>query len=47
MSDGGLLMAGTDGPIDPTNPLHMARAQIIAQTLIDRAGNSPWGTPGD
>jgi hypothetical protein len=36
--DGGLLMIATEERLDPTNPEHVRRARILAETLIDRTG---------
>jgi hypothetical protein len=32
--DGGLLMIATEDRLDPTNPEHVRRARILAETLI-------------
>ena len=37
--DGGLLMTATEEPLDPTNPEHLRRARILAETMVARAGN--------
>jgi Immunity protein 52 len=37
-SDGGLLMIVTEDRLDPTNPDHLRRARIIAETMIARSG---------
>jgi hypothetical protein len=37
--DGGLLMSATTERIDPTNPEHVRRARILAETLIAQTGN--------
>jgi hypothetical protein len=34
MPDGGLLMTATEERLDPTNPDHVRRARILAETLI-------------
>jgi len=36
--DGGLLMTATEERLDPTNPEHLRRARILAETMIARAG---------
>jgi hypothetical protein len=36
--DGGLLMIATEGRLDPTNPEHLRRARIIAETMIVGTG---------
>lgn len=33
-SDGGLLMTATEDRLDPTNPEHVRRARILAETMI-------------
>jgi hypothetical protein len=38
--DGGLLMIATEDRLDPTNPEHLRRARIIAETMITRTGYS-------
>jgi hypothetical protein len=38
--NGGLLMTATKDRLDPTNPEHLRRARILAQTLIARTGYS-------
>lgn len=38
--DGGLLMNATKDRLDPTNPEHLHRARILAETLIARTGYS-------
>jgi hypothetical protein len=38
MPDGGLLMSATEERLDPTNPEHLRRARILAETMISRAG---------
>jgi hypothetical protein len=43
-SDGGLLMSVTEDRLDPTNPEHLRRARIIAETMIARTGYQPAGT---
>jgi hypothetical protein len=37
---GGLLMTATKDRLDPTNPEHLRRARILAETLIGRTGHS-------
>jgi hypothetical protein len=37
---GGLLMTATKDRLDPTNPEHMRRARVLAETLIARTGYS-------
>jgi Immunity protein 52 len=36
--DGGLLMSATDQRFDPSNPEHLRRACILAETMIARTG---------
>jgi len=36
--DGGLLMSATEERLDPTNPEHLRRSRILAETLITRTG---------
>jgi hypothetical protein len=36
--DGGLLLTATEERLEPTNPEHLLRARIIAETMIARAG---------
>jgi hypothetical protein len=36
--DGGLLMIATEERLDPTNPEHLRRSRILAETLITRTG---------
>jgi hypothetical protein len=36
--EGGLLMIATEDRLDPTNPEHLRRARIIAETMIAGAG---------
>lgn len=36
--NGGLLMTATEERLDPTNPEHLRRARILAETLIARTG---------
>lgn len=36
--DGGLLMSATTDRLDPTNPEHIRRARILAETLIACTG---------
>jgi hypothetical protein len=38
--NGGLLMSATTDRLDPTNPEHLRRARILAETLIARTGYS-------
>ncbi len=38
--DGGLLMIAAEGRLDPTNPEHLSRARILADTMIARTGYS-------
>jgi hypothetical protein len=38
--DGGLLMTATEERLDPTNPEHLHRARILAETMIARTGHS-------
>jgi hypothetical protein len=38
--EGGLLMSATTDRLDPTNPEHVRRARILAETLIARTGYS-------
>jgi hypothetical protein len=42
--DGGLLMTTTEDRLDPTNPEHLRRARILAETMIERTGYQPGGT---
>lgn len=42
-SDGGLLMIATEDRLDPTNPEHLRRARILADTLIARTHYQPGG----
>jgi hypothetical protein len=37
--DGGLLMTTTEERLDPTNPEHLRRARLLAETMIARAGD--------
>jgi hypothetical protein len=37
--DGGLLMTATEDRLDPTNPEHVRRARILAETLIACTGD--------
>jgi hypothetical protein len=37
--DGGLLMSATEERLDPTDPEHLRRARILAQTMVARAGH--------
>jgi Immunity protein 52 len=41
--DGGLLMTATEDRLDPTNPEHLRRARILAETLIARTGYQQGG----
>jgi hypothetical protein len=47
--DGGLLMSATTERLDPTNPEHVRRARILAETMIaltatsERKGEAPEG----
>jgi hypothetical protein len=41
-ADGGLLMSATTDRLDPTNPEHVRRARILAETLIACTGYQ-WG----
>jgi Immunity protein 52 len=36
--DGGLLFTATEEPLDPTNPEHLRRARILAETMIAHVG---------
>lgn len=38
--NGGLVMTATEERLDPTNPKHLRRARILAETLIARTGYS-------
>lgn len=38
--DGGLLMTVTEDRLDPTNPDHLRRARVLAETLIAQTGYS-------
>jgi hypothetical protein len=38
--DGGLLMTATEDRLDPTNPEHLRRARILAETMIAQTGLS-------
>jgi hypothetical protein len=40
--DGGLLMIAAEERLDPTNPEHLRRARILAETMIARTGHSSW-----
>lgn len=42
--DGGLLMIAAEERLDPTNPAHVRRARIIAETMIACTGWQPRGT---
>jgi hypothetical protein len=42
--DGGLLMSAAEDRLDPTNPEHLRRARILAETLISQTGYQPGGT---
>jgi hypothetical protein len=39
-ADGGLLTIATEERLDPTNPEHLRRARVLADTLIARTGYS-------
>jgi hypothetical protein len=44
--NGGLLMTATEEGYDPTNPEHLRRARILAETMITRTGQkSPNDNP--
>jgi hypothetical protein len=36
--DGGLLLTATEERLEPTNPEHLHRARILAETMVARAG---------
>jgi Immunity protein 52 len=36
---GGLLLSATEENFDPTNPEHLRRAQLLAETMISRTGD--------
>jgi hypothetical protein len=36
--DGGLLMIAAEERLDPTNPEHLRRSRILAETMIAHAG---------
>jgi hypothetical protein len=38
-SNGGVLMSATSDRLDPTNPEHVRRARILAETMITRTGS--------
>jgi immunity protein 52 of polymorphic toxin system len=38
MPDGGLLMIATEERLEPTNPEHLRRTRILAETMIARTG---------
>ena len=38
-ADGGLLMIATEERLNPTNPEHLQRSRVLAETMIARAGN--------
>jgi hypothetical protein len=40
--DGGLLMSATTERLDPTDPEHVRRARILAETLITCTGAAPY-----
>jgi hypothetical protein len=40
--NGGLLMTATEKRLDPTNPEHLQRARILAETPIARTGYKSW-----
>ncbi len=42
--DGGLLMSAVEERLDPTNPEHLRRARILAETMVSRTGES-FSTP--
>ncbi len=42
--NGGLLMTATEDRLDPTNPQHLRRARIIAETMIACTGYQPGVT---
>lgn len=42
-ADGGLLMSATTERLDPTNPEHVRRARILAETIIACTGYQPGG----
>ena len=42
-SDGGLLMIAAAERLDPTNPEHLRRARILAETMMARTGCAPYG----
>jgi hypothetical protein len=42
-SDGGLLMTATEDRLDPTDPEHLRRARILAETMIACTGYQPGG----
>jgi Immunity protein 52 len=37
--DGGVLLTATEERLDPTDPEHLRRARIVAETMIARAGD--------
>ena len=41
--DGGLLMIAAEERLEPTNPEHLRRARILAETMIARTGYAPYG----
>jgi len=43
-ANGGLLMIATEERLDPTNPEHLRRARILAETMITCTGYQPRGT---
>jgi len=42
--DGGLLLSATTEQLDPTKPVHVRRARILAETMIAQTGYRPGGT---
>ncbi len=42
-SDGGLLASAATERLDPTNPEHVRRARILAETIIACTGHQPGG----
>jgi hypothetical protein len=37
--DGGILLSATEERFDPTNPDHLRRAHMLAETMIARTGD--------
>jgi len=37
--DGALLLTATEERLEPTNPEHLRRARLLAETMIARAGD--------